>query len=88
MTTLMQASNQGASRPDEIAADCASKWATSPWIAALVNGNQYDLMSIAHSYSNFFRGNIWEQHTKWLVTDDQLYIADLFNCSGCLDSTL
>lgn len=87
MTTLIQASNQWASR-DEIAADCAAKWATSPWIAALVKGNQYDLMSIAHSYGNFFRGNSWEKHNKWLITIDQFYTSDLFDCSGCLDSTL
>jgi hypothetical protein len=74
--------------PHKVAADCASKWTTPSWIAALANGNRFDLTSTAQGITELFSGNRWEQHCKWLVTDDQLYVADLFNCAGCLDSSL
>jgi hypothetical protein len=72
----------------EIAAECASNWMTSHWIAALANGNRYDLLCLTEGISGLFNGNVWEKHSKWLVTDDQLYVTDLYNCAGCLDSTL
>lgn len=57
------------------------------WIAALFNGSRYDCLWNT-SYLNLFIGNRWERHQKWLVTDNQCYITDLLEFSGCLDSTL